>query len=353
MLTRLSIKNFRSCPAWDFSFWKNTLAFGPNGSWKTHILEWIHILAGWSSVYGNIPIDPGTHIEWYFSENDLTQKYTLHKEEAKESWSINGRIGTKSKYMENLPFRTVLISPFDMNLLYFEPSIRRWSMDSILERSFAQFRKIKRDYELTMRHRNALLKKVREGFANKTDIDYWDKKVGELGHIYLLYRDKYSEFIAENISSVTVLWEKYAIFFEYKWSCIGYENREEWIIEYLKINRERDILTGHTHIWPHRDDFTFSIKNKTGTYDAPSFLSRGEMKMLLLWLKTLEVQFLEKYTNIPVLLLIDDIFAELDEKNSFQFINSLKTYQTILTSQKPHENRENWADFICINLEDI
>lgn len=65
------------------------------------------------------------------------------------------------------------------------------------------------------------------------------------------------------------------------------------------------------------------------------------MKMLLLGLKTLEVQFLEKYTNIPVLLLIDDIFAELDEKNSFQFINSLKTYQTILTSQKPHENSEN------------
>lgn len=74
--------------------------------------------------------------------------------------------------------------------------------------------------------------------------------------------------------------------------------------------------------------------------------------MLLLALKKLEVNFLEKYMKMPIILLVDDIFAELDEVNIIKFLNSLTTYQTILTSQKPLPEGENWSDFICINLKD-
>lgn len=77
------------------------------------------------------------------------------------------------------------------------------------------------------------------------------------------------------------------------------------------------------------------------------------MKMLVLALKILEVEFLKKYKNLPVILLIDDIFAELDEKNMIHFLNSLTTYQVILTSQKPLPHGVNWEEFICINLQDM
>jgi recombinational DNA repair ATPase RecF len=66
------------------------------------------------------------------------------------------------KYEESLSFKTVFIGPFDMNLLYFAPALRRDYMDNILERAFSQFRIVKRDYEGIMRQRNALLKKIRE-----------------------------------------------------------------------------------------------------------------------------------------------------------------------------------------------
>jgi recombinational DNA repair ATPase RecF len=86
---------------------------------------------------------------------------------------------------------------------------------------------------------------------------------------------------------------------------------------------------------------------------AEDFLSRGEMKMLLLGLKILEADFIEKTLHIQVVLLIDDIFAELDTKNSEIFLNSLMPYQMILTSQKPLPNGEKYGDFICINMDNL
>jgi recombinational DNA repair ATPase RecF len=65
------------------------------------------------------------------------------------------------------------------------------------------------------------------------------------------------------------------------------------------------------------------------------------MKMLLFSLKETEMFFIEKYSQKEILLLIDDMFAELDDENSWKFLKSLRPYQTILTSQKPLKNEEN------------
>ena len=73
--------------------------------------------------------------------------------------------------------------------------------------------------------------------------------------------------------------------------------------------------------------------------------------MILLGLKLIEAEFIMETLRIPVIILIDDIFAELDEYNSELFLNSLTTYQCILTSQKSLPNPEKYHDFICINLE--
>ena len=99
------------------------------------------------------------------------------------------------KYRENLPYRTVFLSPFDMNLLYFAPSLRRDYIDSILSRVFTQFPKAKRDYENVMRQRNALLKKIRENEAKKSDLDYWDTIFIEQTILYLTYREKWRDFM--------------------------------------------------------------------------------------------------------------------------------------------------------------
>ena len=107
---------------------------------------------------------------------------------------------TKTKYQSSLPFRTVFVSPFDMNILYFAPSMRRDYIDSLLDRSYEQFRRVRRDYETTMRQRNALLKNVRDGKAEERDLDFWDKKFASLAETYLLYRKKYIAFVEDELS---------------------------------------------------------------------------------------------------------------------------------------------------------
>ena len=74
--------------------------------------------------------------------------------------------------------------------------------------------------------------------------------------------------------------------------------------------------------------------------------------MLLLGMKMIEVDFITEALSLSVILLIDDIFAELDDTNSDILLKSLTTYQVILTSQKPLPHHEKYHDFICINLED-
>ncbi len=72
--------------------------------------------------------------------------------------------------------------------------------------------------------------------------------------------------------------------------------------------------------------------------------------MLLLGLKLIETDYIASVLDLPMILLVDDIFAELDEMNSRIFLNSFMQHQIILTSQKPLPNHEKYHDFICINL---
>ena len=338
---------------------------GSNGSGKTHVIEAIHILAGGKSVYNHTGLETGDFFEGWFQEEYLTKSYTLYHDGKREFFSLQGKQITKPKYQQALPFRTVLVSPFDMNLLYFVPSIRRDYIDNILERSFEQFRMVHREYETIMRHRNALLKNIRDGISARKDLDFWDAKFATCADHYMNYRDLYTRFIQTNLHTIQAFLPKYTLAFNYIGDSTTNENRESLLWEYLRECRERDIITGHTHIGPHRHDFGFQIEHQsnhrkenrenplTNLVPAESYLSRGEMKMLLLGLKVLEVRFLEKYLNIPIILLIDDIFAELDEENLLKFLNSLTTHQTILTSQKPLPVHENWNNFICINLGDM
>lgn len=121
--------------------------------------------------------------------------------------------------------------------------MRRDYIDSILERKYEQFRLVKRDYENVMRQRNALLKNIREGKSLRKDLDFWDKKFANLAHTYLLYRQKYIQYVSLNSAILEEYLPKYECNFEYQGSVDTLEEQEEYIIKYLIENRERDILT--------------------------------------------------------------------------------------------------------------
>jgi recombinational DNA repair ATPase RecF len=118
--------------------------------------------------------------------------------------------------MAALPWRTVHISPFDMNLLYFAPAMRRDYIDLILSRTYAQFPGVKKDYDLAMRQRNAMLKNIRDGCSRREDLDFWDQKFAEIADSYGLYRARYRDYVIENMSRFPTFFAKYAPEFHYE-----------------------------------------------------------------------------------------------------------------------------------------
>jgi recombinational DNA repair ATPase RecF len=114
-----------------------------------------------------------------------------------------------------------------------------------------------------MRQRNALLKSIRDGEAKREDLDYWDQSFAEKANIYGLYRKRWYHFIHENISRISLFLDRYTIRCLYESKYLHEEDPEEYIFAYLMENRERDIITGHTHIGPHLDDFSFRVSLET------------------------------------------------------------------------------------------
>lgn len=99
-------------------------------------------------------------------------------------------------------------------------------LDSILERTFGQFRKVRREYEAIMRQRNALLKQIREGEAQRSDLQYWNKTFATTTILYHMYRMKWVEFLREELNILERFLPKYQ--FEYVYSSKLIEQSREY-----------------------------------------------------------------------------------------------------------------------------
>jgi DNA replication and repair protein RecF len=337
---------------------KRTAIIGANGSGKTHILEAIH-LASWGQLhYFHAPRDDAYHFELTVESTFWPKTYSHLRKQWRDEYSIQWGKLSSIKYRQDLPFRTVFLSPFDMNLLYFAPAQRRDYIDSLLARTFAQFPKVKREYETVMRQRNALLKKIRDHEALSSDLDYWDRTFAEKAKLYHTYRMSFVAFVDNQLSCIHSFLPKYSLKFSYQSKLRDVEDASIFTYEYLLSHRERDILTGHTHIGPHLDDFTFLLDARDfdqvpwemDSREATLMLSRWETKVLLLALKQIEILFLRKQLNLPIVLLFDDVFAELDQNYAEHVIELFDVDQVVVTTQRSLPVSEKWEDFSCITL---
>lgn len=350
MFTSLFLSSFRWYREKHISLWAHTLITWVNGSGKTHLLEALH-WCSWGSLSPNL--------RWEFecvslsgvSKETPFQAFIVRKE-GKSTLSFQGQKLSRQKYLDIFPMRTVMFSPLDMNLTYLAPPLRREYMDSILDRAFGQFGKTKREYDHVLRQRNALLKNIREGSASPQDLDFWDEKFATLAELYLLYRYRYIDAVREGRDEVTRFFPSYSLSFEYI-TKVGKDDPKNAILEYLHEKRERDIITWHTYIGPHLDDFQWYITFWSEKYSVSEYLSRWENKAVLLGMKHIEVRFLENYTWKEICLLFDDLFSELDQNYANAVIERLSHYQLCITAQYLPSWRILVDDFICIDTENL
>lgn len=334
MFSSLQLQNFRGYENSQFEFEEGVnIIVGPNASGKTSILEALLVLTGGSSYKGQDTDLIRFGAEWARADARLddgdtrTVKLVLAPDgKAQKSYEVNEV--KKTRFTSALMLPRVFFEPQHMNLLVGEPSGRRQFLDDILTSTNQQFLHASKNYKRALLQRNTLLKKHGSG-ANPSDLFVWDLRLSELGGAIFAARTQLIDRMASGIEAEyeRLSGKKEAVTLRYESSVTGADYTNAFLKK-LTENHHKDMLRGYTGCGPHRDDFILEIRG----HDARASASRGETRSLLLALKVLELQELERVTEHPPILLLDDVFSELDGRRRLALADTLKDHQAFITT---------------------
>lgn len=326
LLQKLTLSNFRSYKNRSFDFSKNTIIIGPNTVGKTNILEAIYFLSRGTSFRAEKDIDViRTNSDFAKISGDIFYDRDRQKLEVilalkegrfQKKFLINGIAKRFVDFSSHLI--TVLFTPEDIEIITDSPNLRRSYIDSLLSQANKTYRISKTIYDKALRQRNRLLHLVREGKKSyqKEEFEYWNNLLIEHGTVVTNNRREFVEFInnsQKDIFSFHIFYDKSTV-------------TPDRFIKY----QETELLAGITLIGPQRDDFLFYFKDSD--HQIKEYCSRGEQRLTVLQMKFLEIEYLKQKTNKNPLLLLDDIFSELDSKNIEKVLGFIGQSQTIITT---------------------
>lgn len=358
-LTNLKLENFRNYAKFNYDFPKEKeliVIVGPNGTGKTNFLEAIYLLSlgksfrslvhddlvGWDSEYLRCSADATIDDESCKLEVFYSSAPTRRK-----NFKKNGVNLKNSEYLGNL--LTVLFHPEDLNMLYLNPSLRRRYMDIVLSQTDKNYLLSLSKYKKALKQRNALLGQLREAYFNnakdssqealKNDLAAWDEEIVEYGTPIISKRLEFTNFLNQHIEDVysSISGEKERISIEYQSKIVTaldlakfpQEKSLTTLYEEALFSRKKhDTFKAETSIGPHREDLVFFINGK----NICSSASRGEFRTLLLALKLAEIEYIKEKTGKNPILLLDDVFSELDRKRQVHLLKSIQDCQTIITT---------------------
>lgn len=321
----VKLKNFR-CHE-DFvleCLQSTTMIVGENGSGKTSILEAIYLALRGKSFKGVDREILRRGADFYRAEILLSdaQSVVIRFDGQKKSFEIDDKKSLRLPKKNRYP--VVLFEPDDLHLVGSSPSRRRDYFDEFFKQIDANYGVALSRYTKALKQRNDLLKD--EG-VSRDALFSWNvllahygaeilqRRLNGLEKINALLTDNYRGIAKnEDVCSLDYLGEK--------------ELSENRYMEILERNFERDALLGYTSFGVHRDDFEFVFNGEKADGSA----SRGEIRSIVLALKFIEAEVLEKELAKKPVVLLDDIFSELDDMRQQHLIENFKDYQMIVTS---------------------
>lgn len=327
MISSVKLKNFRSYSSVTFEFSNKTnIILGKNGAGKTNILEAILFLSVGKSYRASdadlISYNQTTsQIEGVFDDRKRVIKIDTDKN---KTITINNSNFKRMQFAQTIP--VVLFEPEFMQILSRGPDMRRDYFDALLARIDPTYQTILNKYKRTITQRNNLLKS--RNFSSD-EMFVWNIKTSELGGIIAQKRYEIINEINKTASKIysELASKKHTITINYD-SKVTLDNYSNSLLKGLEKNIHTDVETGFTSLGPHRDDFSFTINKKDVTISA----SRGESRTLLLTMKIIETSLIKKAREISPILLLDDVFSELDEQRQGKLIDFLYDNQVIITT---------------------
>lgn len=322
-LRELHLKHFRNAKRSRYEFVNETTAIiAPNASGKSNILEAIYLLATGKPVRADkdeelIQFDAEAARIEAIVEKENVQKLAISVIKnpfgrVSKHFFVNGVRRRRIDLVGNLA--AVLFAPPDIDLVVDSPSIRREYINTALSQVDKEYRQRLSRYDHAIRRRNKVLYFIREGKARGSDLAIWDRILVESGQKLVDARETF-------FTAINGLNESFP---GVHWHYLPREITQEK----LDINRGRDIDAAQTLSGPHRDDFAFYDEKR----NLQSYGSRGEQRIAVLALKLAELSFIASKIGERPVLLLDDIFSELDENHRKVVLDLLGKQQTILTS---------------------
>lgn len=337
IISSIKLKDFRCHTDFSYDFKKKTsVIVGENGSGKTSVLEAIYEALRGKSFRATDPDILRRESEFYrievnFSDGEKTVVAFGDLDaggERKKQFLVGGK--KYARLPKKYRYPIVLFLPDDLHLISSSPTRKREFFDRILSELDDSYSTTLNRYEKALKQRNDLLKSFADGSIEevRSVIFSWNLLLAKYG---IEIRRKREKMISEINARLTEVYRSIAentdeVFLEYKLQ--GDNVSEEEYFKRLESELNRDLILGHTGFGVHRDSYEFIFNNS----DADGSASRGEVRSIILALKFIEAEMIyEKVGKRPVVLL-DDVFSELDETRQKALTRNFKENQVIITS---------------------
>jgi len=339
VINKIKLTNFRNYKEQEVDFGRNTnIILGKNAQGKTNLIEPIYILSTLktfrnSKLVDCINEDENEAIIELFVESEVYGKRTIKmviKKDGENEFFVNDNKITQKKNCFGFVY-SVIFSPDELKLVKNSPDVRREFLDIDIMQISQVYHDLLERYEEILANRNKLLKENRYIKRNiDAELDIWDMQLALVGSKISFTRKNFVNKINSKINEIMKFLTKGQEELIVKYITIPGKTREDKTKNFeqqLLEARERDKELGYTSVGPHRDDLKFYINNK----EVKPYASQGQIRSVVLALKLAELETLKEEKECPVILL-DDVFSELDGSRQFLLLKYLEDEQVFITS---------------------
>lgn len=337
-IQNLNLKNFRNYNKLDISFNdKLNIIIGNNAQGKTNILEAIYYLSITKPISINndksiiMRDKDGTSISTVVVDKDSSNKLTVNVTSNGKKLLINSNeIKKHSDFIGKL--KVILFTPDSLGIIKEGPGNRRRFLNIEISQLYVRYINILNEFNVILKQRNEYLKIIREGNYNKEYMNILNEKFISLSIDIYKYRKKFIDLLNRYIGSIfkdISSYEGLSLRYITNIDLSDMNNIEKVLMEKIDAGFNREVIYGSTLIGPHRDDFSFILEDN----DLLLYGSQGQLKMAVLALKLAEIEVFKDICGENPVILLDDLFSELDINKRNKVINYLnKDMQTIITT---------------------
>jgi DNA replication and repair protein RecF len=252
---------------------------------------------------------------------------------------VNG-IGRRAAALGRI-LRVVLFAPEEMLLVVGSPGLRRAAMDALAAARSATYADDLGTYGRTLQQRNSLLRAIREEQATRDELRFWDETFLDTGGRVVAARLELLEALAAPLAAAhrEIAPDEAAaggLTLRYVTNAPAFagETPRDALARRLADTAEKELWNGSTVIGPHRDDLAFDL----GDRDLAGFASRGQQRTAILAFKLAELDLLTLLDGGPPLLLLDDVFSELDPERRAHLVRRISELpQAFVTTTTPDD----------------